>query len=402
MMNEVKIAERIIVDEPENVVRAIQNLTGKQVDFELVQKFIKNEKNTIYYLDKKLNTSTEYGNYQDYIWLDTGFHDEANNPIMICLHNSYDGYVGHYTGPVRELANRVKSFNKKNMKDIEKNYSRFLSKYKNRIAARSVAYIEDEIEYAIDSVNKEILEQPETAFSLALKNLDLELAEEVLEEVEEPEDTEHVEEFTDVQNEITFDLVFEQMEKMQTYIDELLEHIENNEKESKEEIEALQAQNREYKRTIVQMRTFVQSEEKESEEEETTATNGHNLLGKNEKILILGNSDIRVAEMRAIARDYFGFEKTDFEFITDYEKVKKSGMRIHNADRFVAVIFGNCPHKVAGLGNYSSIIDEFKQREECPVAIDARNHAGGLKITKQSFKEALVKLCCELKEQNVA
>ena len=129
---------------------------------------------------------------------------------------------------------------------------------------------------------------------------------------------------------------------------------------------------------------------------------GHNLLGKNEKILVLGNTDIRVAEMRAIARDYYGFEKADFEFITDYEKVKNAAGRIHGSDRFVAVIFGNCPHKVAGLGNYSSIIDEFKQREDCPISIDARTEAGGLKITKQSFRTALTQVYKELKDLQAA
>lgn len=106
--------------------------------------------------------------------------------------------------------------------------------------------------------------------------------------------------------------------------------------------------------------------------------------------------------MRAIAREYFGFEKTDFEFITDYEKVKNAGSRIHASERFAAVIFGNCPHKVAGMGNYSNIIDEFKSRANCPIAVDARNEAGGLKITKQSFKKALADICRQLKIQEVA
>ena len=86
----------------------------------------------------------------------------------------------------------------------------------------------------------------------------------------------------------------------------------------------------------------------------------------------------------------------------DYEKVKNAGSRIHASERFAAVIFGNCPHKVAGMGNYSNIIDEFKSRANCPIAVDARNEAGGLKITKQSFKKALADICRQLKIQKVA
>ena len=106
-MSEVKIAERITIDEPHNVEIAIMNLTGRAIDFELIQKFIVNEKNTMFYLNRKLNSSTEYGIYNDYLWLDTGIRDSRNNPIMICLHNGYDGFVGHYTGTVRELANII-------------------------------------------------------------------------------------------------------------------------------------------------------------------------------------------------------------------------------------------------------------------------------------------------------
>lgn len=56
-MSEVKIAERITIDEPHNVEIAIMNLTGRAIDFELIQKFIVNEKNTMFYLNRKLNSS---------------------------------------------------------------------------------------------------------------------------------------------------------------------------------------------------------------------------------------------------------------------------------------------------------------------------------------------------------
>lgn len=35
-MSEVKIAERITIDEPRNVEIAIMNLTGRAIDFELI------------------------------------------------------------------------------------------------------------------------------------------------------------------------------------------------------------------------------------------------------------------------------------------------------------------------------------------------------------------------------
>jgi len=395
-MSEAKIMERIIVDEPQNVEIAIYNLTGKRVEFEIIRKFILNEKDTMYYLDRKMNSSTESGYYSDYLWLDTGFRDDHGNPIMICLHNGYDGYVGHYTGTIKELSGRVKSFNRKNAKDIEKNYSRFLSKYKSRTEERSTECIDNPEEYAVKIANMDASAGQDTALALALKCAGIEF-DEVDEEPEEEAVAEVTEEFTEVEKEITVGLLVDQMESMQSYIDELLERIEKHEKTSKEEIESLKAQNQEYKNALVNIRLFNSENIVEKELSEEEKIQGHNLLGKNEKILVLGNTDIRVAEMRAIARDFYGFEKTDFEFITDYEKVKNVAGRVHGSERFAAVIFGNCPHKVAGMGNYTSIIEEFKQRADCPISIDARTEAGGLKITKQSFRKALTQVYSELK-----
>lgn len=400
-MSEVRILDKIVVDEPQNVEIAIYNLIGKRVEFSLIRKFILNEKNTIFYLDKKLNSSTDSGYYNDYVWLDTGFRDENNSPIMICLHNQFSDYVGHYTGTIRELSKRVKSFNKKNVKDIDKNYSRFVCKYKSKAEERINTFISDTEEYAIQLINQESVIGQETELAMAMRDAGIEIVE-IVEELIEEEPVQQEEELSEEEKEITVGLLLEQMENMQNYIDQLLIRIENQEKTSKEEIEILKAQNQEYKRAIVNIRLFNQENAAAQESSVEKNANGHNLLGKNEKILVLGNTDIRVAEMRAIARDCYGFEKADFEFITDYEKIKTAGNRIHGSNRFAAVIFGNCPHKVAGMGNYSSLIDEFKNRENCPISIDARNEAGGLKITKQSFRNALNQVCRELKSQKVA
>ena len=159
----------------------------------------------------------------------------------------------------------------------------------------------------------------------------------------------------------------------------------------------LNIQNQAYKKALVDIRLFNVENKEEIEITDEERGMGHKLLGKNKKILVLGNTDIKIEEMRAIGHHSYGFEKDDFEFITDYEKIKATGRRVHGSNRFAAVIFGNCPHKVIGMGNYKSIIDEFKQREDCPISIDARNETGGLKITKQSFRNALSQIYKELK-----
>lgn len=292
--------------------------------------------------------------------------------------------------------------NRRYTRDIDNNYARFIKKYQSKAEERDNVIIGDTEAYAIKLANKESDNAQESAFAIAMKaaGITIEEAPEVEEMTVEnaiPND----DEFSAEETEITIGLLVDQMESMQNYIDHLLTKIENQEKATKEEIEALKAQNQEYKNAILNIRLF-NSENAPEEEISDESTTGHNLLEKNEKILVLGNTDIRVAEMKAIARDYYGFEKTDFEFITDYEKIKNAGSRIHGSNRFAAVIFGNCPHKVARMGNYTSIIDEFKSKEMCPISIDARNEAGGLKITKQSFRNALTQVVNELRDLKAA
>ena len=401
-MSKVVINERITVDEPQNVELAIKLLAGKDVEFEIIRKFIVNEKNTMFYLDKKLNSSTDPGYYSDYLWIDTGFRDRNDNPIMICLHNSFDGFVGHYTAPVKKIADFVKSSNKKNARDIDNNYARFLQKYKTRSLGRNVVSIDDPMNYAVAIANRESMKSQDTAMALALQTAGVEVAEAIEEFIPEEVMEESHETFSQKEEEITVSLLLDQMEQMQGTIEELLARIENNEKTTGEELAALRVQNQEYKNALMNIRLFNEENERTAEIPEEEKYDGHNLLSHNEKILVLGNTDIRMDEMRAIARDTFGFAKTDFEFITDYDKVKNASGRIHSSQRFVAVIFGNCPHKVAGLGNYTSIIEEFKQREDCPISIDARTEAGGLKITKQSFRKAMEQVYRGLREIKVA
>lgn len=327
----------------------------------------------------------------------------GNDPIMISLYKSQDGFVGHYTGTMRELVQLVKNFNKKNTKTIDKNYSRFANKYKKCADLREVVSIENPMQYAVAVANMETLAMEENDFALALRDAgvhieDFEAVESSCEE-EVEEITESEDELTKKQEAITIAMLWELIEGRDAYIEKLLALIESEKKSSAEEIQALKAQNKEYQDAILRMRTHnIDQESNAKGDDDTEAGRGHALLGKNEKILVLGNADIRQDTMKAIARDYFGFKKSDFEFQNDYSKIKNTGSRIPSRERYVAIIFGNCPHKVARMGDYTSIIDEFKQRANCPISVDARNEAGGLKITKQSFKKALEKVCEELEK----
>jgi hypothetical protein len=154
--------------------------------------------------------------------------------------------------------------------------------------------------------------------------------------------------------------------------------------------------NEEYKAALVRMRNFVEEESDQEDYTEEQGIGGHSLLGRNGKILVLGASALDQNTMNGIAKLY-GFHKKDFEYETDYTKVVNFAGRINNSERYAAIIFGACPHKVAGLGDWSSIIEKCRQCEDMPCAFDARSHSGELKVTKESFKTALWNVCNELK-----
>ncbi|MBE5876832.1 MAG: hypothetical protein E7290_08120 [Lachnospiraceae bacterium] len=83
---------------------------------------------------------------------------------------------------------------------------------------------------------------------------------------------------------------------------------------------------------------------------------------------------------------------------TDYDKVVNFAHRVNGSTRYRAVILGGCPHKVGSLGANSSLVEKLKQENITPFAIDARNGAGKLKITKQSFRNALTEVYMELRK----
>ena len=91
-----------------------------------------------------------------------------------------------------------------------------------------------------------------------------------------------------------------------------------------------------------------------------------------------------------------GFEKRDFELI-DYDKAKSYTERIRKDGKYSAVIFGACPHKTTAGAGYSSAVEKFKQIEGMPFTTDARSKSGRLKVTKESFRNALTDVFENLK-----
>ncbi len=397
-MSELVIENGVVIDDSEVVLEGISKLSGKNISSaETFKKFITNEKATKFYIDNKCACKMQPDRDTVYLWLDSGFVDYYGNPIMISLLNSYGEYRGHYFGSFQTLSNAIRGFFPRNIKDINRNLGGLRNKYEYKIADRKIKHIEDENEFFLSLCNKD---ESLGTMSFVLENMHVDLAEDMQEIEEEVIDVDDVKEPAYDMNfrekEITIGILLETIDGMQNYIDELLGEIEKFNSEDKVRMAELEAKNEEYKAALVRMRNFVEEETVQEIETEEQGIGGHSLLGRNGKILVLGALALDQNTMNGIAKLY-GFHKKDFEYETDYTKVVNFAGRINNSERYAAIIFGACPHKVAGLGDWSSIIEKCRQCEDMPCAYDARSHSGELKVTKESFKAALWNVCNELK-----
>lgn len=419
-MSKLIIEEGIEVNELENTLEAIRIITGKEAEPETMKRFIKQEQATKFYIDKKMNSCMAPGSDSSYLWLDTGYRDHFHRPIFICLHRKGNVYEGHYTGISETLKNRVKVYNNMNSSIIETNYRRFLDKYKKKTINRVHMEIVDEQNYSVEAVNQD--SACETDLAKKLKGLMITFAqpeEDVCNQEHpvaesEPVVSEKNQEIIRLhqmqeelelerevrQNQFTIDFLMDKMEEKDQFISHLLEIIEARTAASDAQIASLLAETESQKQAMLQIRTFVQEEQEAAdrrygEKELASYWNGHNLLPRNGKILVLGDTCIGADVMQGIAKQ-FGFNKQDFEFELDYKRVCNVSKRVHNSSRYTAVVFGKVPHKVGNLGSWSGIIEEFKQTGICDCPIEARSQSGDLKVTKESFKRALMELCEKL------
>ena len=405
-MCELLIEKAMMIDEVELAKAKLEVYSGKKIqDMESVKRFICSEKNTKFYIDKKMRSSLTNDIDHTYVWLDTGFRDRNNNALFVSLLNNGRGYAGHIIGTARELAESIKSFYPKYKKDICSNYSRFVSKYSQKCQEREHTYIADEEQYLLARVNKDGVCENEFGNKIRQLNISWEKEEETIEN-EAPETVEKQEELNEQEKEITIGLLFDMLQEREQFIEELLQTIERSKAKSDSEIQDLVEIIRQQS-TVIQeqtdalrnIRTFT-DEEKEiqyhrdmKKEERQKGKVGHNLLHGRKKIMVLGTTNLSPEVMKGIITKEYGFEESDFVFENDYDKVVHSSGRVIESSRYQAIIFGCCPHSTTGKGKWSSLIERCKQSEDAAVVADARTESGNLKVTKGSFRKALNEIC---------
>jgi len=395
-MSELVIEKGIIIDDEYCVLNELRKLSGKFIDnLEIVKRFIISEDNTKFYFDNRMNSSTVANSSDIYLWLDTGFTDYYGKPIFISLLHEFGGYVGHITGTLSTLTKSAKGYFKQNRASIDRNIQNFINKYSVKSTERKVAHITDIQEYILEACNRI---DEESDFSRKLSALSISYEDES-EEILAAEENESEEEsrygFSKKEEEITIGLLLEKMDSMEKYVEELLSVIEHMEEKDQEEIAELRAKNEEYRRAMIEMRSFIQDEKNTASGKDESEYGGHSILGNHKKILVIGGEELGVNIMQGIAKTY-GFEKKDLEFV-EYDKAKDFTDRIRRDGRYSGIIIGSIPHSTSSNEGHSSPVERFKNVIGMPLTIDARSKSGKLKVTKESFRLALCEICQNLK-----
>ena len=108
------------------------------------------------------------------------------------------------------------------------------------------------------------------------------------------------------------------------------------------------------------------------------------------KVLVIGASQVAENVLKGIIKD-LGLDKDRFEFILDYNDAKNFPMDIlkYNS-KYCDILMGPIPHKTTGMGDCSSIIAEITNHQEDYPKLNVMRASGEIKITKTSFKEALL------------
>lgn len=398
MMREFVIENGIVIDDMDSVIDGIRSISGKEIsDAETIRKFITEEKATKYYIDKKCTGKMQPDRDTVYLWLDSGYVDHNGNSIMISLlNNNFGGYTGHYFGTMDVLANAIKSYFPKNTRDINRNLSSLKNKYQNKIADRNHRHIDNEQEYLIMMCNGESgYSELESLINQLNVQFDdpIEEVQEAESEVVTLEEHEPAYDMSFTEKEITVGLLLDTIDDMQDYINELLDELKKA-GEDKAKLQELEKRNKDLEQALVEIRSFNDQHNTEPSEAKELK-DGHDLLGRRGKILVLGATALDTKTMNGIAKLY-GFKKDDLEYEVDYDKVVNFAGR-GKLEKYSAVILGACPHKVQNLGDWSSLVEKCKNTEGMPIAIDARSRSGELKVTKESFREALMQICNELR-----
>lgn len=122
-----------------------------------------------------------------------------------------------------------------------------------------------------------------------------------------------------------------------------------------------------------------------------TKTDCHPSLQRNAKILICGDLGIQKKDLVGLIKS-MGMRPEQFVFISYEDSTNFDFNKLEYSGSYSDILFGPVPHMAKGTDGYSSIISCMEaQPEKYPNVIRLQDHSEGLKISKTSFREGLMK-----------
>lgn len=110
------------------------------------------------------------------------------------------------------------------------------------------------------------------------------------------------------------------------------------------------------------------------------------------KVVAIGESVVREDKLRSIAKRH-GISGRDIEFALGYERAKHYPFsNLRDSHTYRAVLVGPMPHSTSGKRDASSAIAEMENHPETHPPVIGMYDANGLKITNNSFAQALDEL----------
>lgn len=110
------------------------------------------------------------------------------------------------------------------------------------------------------------------------------------------------------------------------------------------------------------------------------------------KVVAIGESVVREDKLRSIAKRR-GISGRDIEFALGYERAKHYPFsKLRDSLTYRAVLVGPMPHSASGKRDASSTITEMENHPETYPPVIRMHDTNGLKITNNSFAQALDEL----------
>lgn len=153
MESEISINNQILIDSVEHVLTGLNNQTPfRDIDINDVVEFIRNEENTVFFLNDKLEITRNMAPDSVYLWVDTGFISRYGHPLFISM-ISRDGYFsGHYVGDSKFLSEKAIEFYPRNRNVIHRNETVFNEKYKKLTANRKTSSLNEKYKDKIEPI----------------------------------------------------------------------------------------------------------------------------------------------------------------------------------------------------------------------------------------------------------